>query len=281
MEANQIAGSKDNPLPASTGHAVIRMETPIKLFIQWWQLGTVLCFVPGICISSVYILFPDRSLLSADVWLKSSPEGGVWFTNTHNWKATWPWHNDGSCAVHSTARAQTCQTSHEGHGQGLPPALLFLAQPGRKATAFVPAAQSSCLALPCTSVPGLYKEKVMAEMGTNQGPCMPRKPSKSVQQSPTRVMSIIWQSTAAQCTAALACQGAQLRGRRWREGICLQCHTDLLWVRLCIVQGLIQCLFLQPDCDGWEWRIRAFQEQKKPHAFQVSSGGGNFPLSFP
>lgn len=98
--------------------------------------------------------------------------------------------------------------------------------------------------------------------------------------SPTRVMSTLWQSTAAQCTAALAGQGTQLRGRRWREGFCLLCHTDLLWVRLCIVQGLIQCLFLQPDYDGWEWRIRAFQEQKKPHAFQVSSGGGNFPLSF-
>lgn len=104
MEANQITGSKDNSLSASTGSAVGRMETPINLFIQWWQLGTVLSFVPGIYISLVYILFPAGSLLSADVWLRGSPEKGTWFTDTH-WKANWPWHDDGSCAVPSTARA--------------------------------------------------------------------------------------------------------------------------------------------------------------------------------
>lgn len=98
MEANQITGSKDNPLPASTGNAVGRKETPIKLFIQWCQLGTVLSFVPGIYISLVYILFPSGSLLSADVWLRGLPEEGMWFTDTH-WKANWPWHNDGSGAV--------------------------------------------------------------------------------------------------------------------------------------------------------------------------------------
>lgn len=67
MEANQITGSKDNPLPAFTGNAVGRTETPIKLFIQWWKLGTVLSFVPGIYISLVYILFPAGTFLSADI----------------------------------------------------------------------------------------------------------------------------------------------------------------------------------------------------------------------
>lgn len=52
---------------------------------------------------------------------------------------------------------QTCQASHEERGQGLPLALLFLARSEQKATAFLPAAQSNWLALPCTSVPAVVR----------------------------------------------------------------------------------------------------------------------------
>lgn len=38
---------------------------------------------------------------------------------------------------------------------------------------------------------GLYKEKRMAEMGASQGPCVPREPSKSLQQNPTRLVPIM------------------------------------------------------------------------------------------
>lgn len=52
---------------------------------------------------------------------------------------------------------------------------------------------------------------------------------------------------------------------------------------VCLAQSRVshaQCSFLQPGYGGWERGIRAFHAQIKPHAFQVSSGGGNFSLSF-
>lgn len=52
---------------------------------------------------------------------------------------------------------------------------------------------------------------------------------------------------------------------------------------MCLAQSRVshaQCSFLQPGYGGWERGIRAFHAQIKPHAFQVSSGGGNFSLSF-
>lgn len=120
----------------------------------------------------------------------------------------------------------------------------------------------------------------MAEMGTSPGPCITRKPSKYLLQKPPGVVPIMWQSTAAQCTAALACKGTQLRGRRWRyfSAVSHKCPVSEALHR----PGTLTfgCLFLQPDYGGWEWGIRPFQAQTKSHAFQVCSGGGNFSLSF-
>lgn len=134
----------------------------------------------------------------------------------------------------------------------------------------------------CQLWSGLYKEKVMAEMGTNQGPCIPGKPSKSLQQNPARD-SCPSCGRAQQLSAQLlwlAREHNSQGGDGGKEFFC--CVTQMSSER-----GLaqsrdshIQCSFLQPDYGGWEWGIRAFRAQTKSHAFQVSSGGGSFSLSF-
>lgn len=153
MEANQITGSKDNPLPASTGNAVGRMETPIKLFIQWCPASDCVVFCTRHLYFIIYILFPAGSLLSADVWLRGSREEGMWFTDTH-WKANWPWHSDGSGAVPSAANLSSLPS---GGWSGFASCSAVSCTPGKKATAFLPAAQRNWLALPCTSAPAVVR----------------------------------------------------------------------------------------------------------------------------
>lgn len=145
-------------------------------------------------------------------------------TDTH-WKANWPWWE--LCRSFDSKSSKLAKTPMRSTVRLCLLLCCFLHTQGRKAQLFslLPKADGWLCPAPLYQLwSGLYKEKVRAEMGTSQGPRIPREPRKALQQNPTRVVPIMCQGTA----AALACKGTQLRERTCRERIFLLCHTDLL-----------------------------------------------------
>lgn len=174
---------------------------------------------------------------------------------------------------------QTCQASHDEHGQGLPPALLFLAYPGKKATAFLPAAQSNWLALHlCSSChQGFTKRRWWLRWEPAQDLVSQGNPVNICCKSPPGLCPSC--GRAQQLNAQLLWLAREHNSEGGGEDIFLLCHTNVPWVRLCTDQALshsVACSYSLIMVAGNE-ELDHFKHKQKAMHFKCALEVGIFP----